>query len=153
MLEAGQPAEEGSKTSLSTRHQRILPSHSLISLMISIHIHAGFPDMNYPCDFHVPLPKCSFMEFSYISEDELVRIGMKSPSKGCSLGPFPTRMVKLDMDPLLPLITALINSCLASGDVPENMKVARLSLFLKQPWISNISRTTDQLAICHSSPS
>ncbi|KAK2145442.1 hypothetical protein LSH36_681g01028 [Paralvinella palmiformis] len=76
--------------------------------------------MNYPCDFHVPLPKCSFAEFSYISEVKL------QPSKGCSLDPLPTRMVKQVMGPLLPLMTTFINSSLTSGDVPENMKVARI---------------------------
>ena len=96
-------------------------------------IRAGFPDMNYPCDFHVPLPECSFTEFSSISEVELQRIVMKSPSKGCSLDPLPTRMVKQVMGPLLPLMTTLINSSLTSGDVPENMKVARVSPLLKKP--------------------
>ena len=42
-------------------------------------------------------------------------------------------MVKQVMGPLLPLMTTLINSSLTSGDVPENMKVARISPLLKKP--------------------
>ena len=76
------------------------------------HIRVGVLDMDYSRDLHVPLPKCSFAI-------ELQRIVMKSLSKGCSLDPLPTRMVKQIMDPLLPLMTTLINSSLTSGDVPE----------------------------------
>ena len=72
-------------------------------------IRDGFSDMNNPCDFHVPLPECSFTELSSIV--------MKSPSKGCSLDPFPTRMVKQLISPLLPVMTTLINLSLTLGDI------------------------------------
>ena len=58
---------------------------------------------------------------------------MKSPSRGFSLDPLPTRMVKQVMGPLFTLMTTLMNSSLTSGDVPENMKVARISPLLKKP--------------------
>ena len=96
-------------------------------------IRDGFTDTNNPCDFHVLLPECSFTEFSPISEVELQRIVMKSPSKGCSLDPLHTRMVKQVINQLPPLITTLINSSLTSGNIHENVKVARVSPLPKKP--------------------
>ena len=77
--------------------------------------------------------ECSFTDFSPVTENELRSIVMKSPTKGCSLDPIPTRMVKQVMTSFIPLMTALINSSLASGDIPDSMKVARVSPLLKKP--------------------
>ncbi|KAK2153518.1 hypothetical protein LSH36_294g02072, partial [Paralvinella palmiformis] len=99
-----------------------LPIHSSVKYLADRFAHffedkvsntrTGFPEMIYPCDFHIPLTKCSFTV-------ELQRIVMKSPSKGCSLDPLPTRMVKQVMGSLIPLMTTLINSSLTSVDVPK----------------------------------
>ena len=96
-------------------------------------IHAGFHDTNQQCDFQIPHVECSFTDFSPVTENELRSIVMKSPTKGCSLDPLPTRMVKHVMTSLIPLMTALINSSLASGDIPDSMKVAKVSPLLKKP--------------------
>ena len=56
----------------------------------------------------------------------------KSPNKSCSLDPIPTWLLKNCLDPLLPLITKIINQSLAEGDVPRAFKVAHVTPLLKK---------------------
>ena len=46
------------------------------------------------------------------------------PTKGCSLDPLPTDLVKEYADDLVPLKTSIINESLQSGIVPAQLKQA-----------------------------
>ena len=50
-----------------------------------------------------------FSSFRPVSEDEVRKIILKSPTKSCMIDPWPTFLVKECIDILLPLITKLVN--------------------------------------------
>jgi len=72
--------------------------------------------------------------FTHASEDELQTLIMKSPSKSCSLDfPVPTWLLKLCVGELLPIITAIFNVSMDSGQVPPAFKCAQIRPLLKKP--------------------
>lgn len=58
---------------------------------------------------------------------------MSSPNKSCSLDPAPTKLVKLCIDGLTPLITDIVNASLNSGIFPDDAKNALITPLLKKP--------------------
>ena len=67
-----------------------------------------------------------------VSLEELRVIIGKSPSKACSLDPMPTWLVKDVLDELLPLMVDIVNTSMATGMVPDAMKVAVVTPLLKK---------------------
>ena len=57
---------------------------------------------------------------------------MKSPTKSCSLDPWPTFLVKECTDILLPSINRLVNCSLSEGVVPDEFKKAIVTPFIKK---------------------
>ena len=49
---------------------------------------------------------------------------MSSPSKSCSLDPWPTFLVKDCVDVILPSLTKLVNASLSEGLFPDDFKKA-----------------------------
>ncbi len=80
------------------------------------------------------LSDSSFSEFKEVTEDDIRKIIKGWPSKSCSLDPIPTWLLKDDviLKCLLPLITALINSSLKVGCIPDDMKQALVAPLLKK---------------------
>ena len=76
-----------------------------------------------------PTVVVSLTSWQAVTEDEVKHIINKSPSKSCSLDPIPTECV----DPLLPVITRIINDSLASGIVPSSFKCALVTPLIKKP--------------------
>ena len=68
-----------------------------------------------------------------VSEAELKRIIMESPTKHCSLDPIPTSLLKQLVDTLLPSILEIINDSLTSGMVQSAFKVAQVVPMIKKP--------------------
>jgi hypothetical protein len=95
-------------------------------------IRSSFPVIPHADDYHVPACIPSMTNFPLATEKEIKRIVAKSPTKGCSLDPMPTWMIKAVLDPLLPLMVHAINRSLTTGTVPESMKIARVSPLLKK---------------------
>ena len=67
--------------------------------------------------FSIPPPPDvpNFSCFKQVSQEEIRKIIMKSPSKSCLLDPWPTFLVKECIDILLPSITRLVNCSLSEG--------------------------------------
>ena len=63
--------------------------------------------------------------FTHASEDEVKTLIMKPLSKSRSLDPVSTRLLKLCVGELLPIITAIVNVSMDSGYVPPALKSAQ----------------------------
>ena len=61
----------------------------------------------------------SLSKFTPTTPEEVRQIIMKAPSKSCELDPLPTHLLKVCLEPLLPLITAIINRSLVESAVPQ----------------------------------
>ena len=70
--------------------------------------------------------------FKQVSQEEIRKIIMKSPSKSCLLDPWPTFLVKECIDILLPSITRLVNCSLSEGVVPDEFKKAIVTPLIKK---------------------
>lgn len=68
-----------------------------------------------------------------VTQVEVGKIIMASPTKSCSLDPIPTNLLKQCLPSLLPVITAIINSSLATGNVPSDFKLAKVTPLIKKP--------------------
>jgi len=71
--------------------------------------------------------------FHPVTEAEVRRVIMESPSKSSSLDPIPTFLLKEVLNDLLPYITALINASLVQGWLPTAQKQAIVTPILKKP--------------------
>ena len=61
-------------------------------------------------------------EFAPVTEAELRKVILKSPSKSCDMDPLPTYLLKDCLDALLPVITRIINISLSEAEVPETSR-------------------------------
>jgi predicted DNA binding CopG/RHH family protein len=57
---------------------------------------------------------------------------MKSPTKSCQLDPIPTWLLKECIDVLIAPITTIINKCLGSSTMPNELKIAHITPLLKK---------------------
>ena len=73
-----------------------------------------------------------FSWFKQVSQEEIRKIIMKSPSKSCLLDPWPTFLVKECIDILLPSITRLVNCSLSEGVAPDEFKKAIVTPLIKK---------------------
>ena len=82
----------------------------------------------------VPLEKKlpSFSSFHLVSEIEGLKFIKESPSKTCSLDPWPTFLVKRCIDILLPSVTKLVNLSLQDGVFLEPFKNAIVTPVIKK---------------------
>ena len=70
-----------------------------------------------------PVPsQASFLEFAPVTESYICNLLKKSPAKSCQLDPVPTRILKQDLDLLVPTITKIIITSLTEGVVPSALK-------------------------------
>ena len=74
----------------------------------------------------------NFSCFKQVSQEEIRKIIMKSPTKSCLLDPWPTFLVKECIDNLLPSITRLVNCSLSEGVVPDEFKKAIVTPLIKK---------------------
>ena len=74
----------------------------------------------------------SFSFFHTVSEDDVRKTILHSKPTTCILDPIPTPLLKEFLDPLLPIITKLLNDSLCSGVFPENFKSAIVKPLLKK---------------------
>ena len=64
-------------------------------------------------------PPPMFSTFSTVTEDQVTKIITNSPSKSCSLDPWPTFLVLDYLDILITPITSIINASLEQGKCPK----------------------------------
>ena len=74
--------------------------------------------------FTIPAPSDlpNFDHFKTVSDEEINKAIMKSPTKSCLLDPWPAFLVKEYLDILLPSITKLVNCSLSEGVVLADLK-------------------------------
>lgn len=78
-----------------------------------------------------PPPELSILRPA--NEAEMRKNIMSLSNATCSLDPMPTPFIKKHIDTILPLITAIVNASLRSGQVPQSMKEAVVRPRLKKP--------------------
>ena len=84
--------------------------------------------------FSLPAPSDlpSFDSFNEVSDEEIQKAIMKSPTKSCLLDPWPTFLVKECLDILVPSITKLVNCSLSEGVVPADFKKAVVTPLIRE---------------------
>ena len=70
---------------------------------------------------------------SPVSPDEVRKVIQQVATKSCGLDPILTYLLKQCFEPLLPLITAIINKSLADSRVPACFKEANVRPLVKKP--------------------
>lgn len=79
-------------------------------------------------------------KFEQLSEEEILKTVMNSPSKSSQLDPIPTGLLKQCMTTLTPVIRHIVNLSLHTGCVPHAMKSAVITPLLKKPSLEPILR-------------
>ena len=77
-------------------------------------------------------PPPTFASFSAVTEEQVTKIIQDSPTKSCSLDPWPTFLVLEFLDILITPITSIINASLAQGTCPNFFKEAHVTPILKK---------------------
>ena len=75
----------------------------------------------------------NFTSFECATEDEVLKLLNRSPTKSCNLDPVPTNLLKDYSHVILPVITKIINQSLYSGIFPSTFKTALIRPLLKKP--------------------
>ena len=115
-----------------------LSAHGLTSLPRPYRLHSYVLNTHhFPCvakRHGLPPPPNvpNFSCFKQVSQEEIRKIIMKSPSKSCLLDQWPTFLVKECIDILLPSITRLVNCSLSEGVVPDEFKKAIVTPLIKK---------------------
>ena len=71
--------------------------------------------------------------FTPVTEQFVSEIPQKTVPKSCDLDPIPTELLYENLDVLLPTITNIVDTSLASGFVPPDFKTAIVKPLLKKP--------------------
>ena len=95
-------------------------------------IRQSFANSNPPKYTDSDLTPPVFSAFSSVSEDQVAKIIKNSPSKSCSLDPWPTFLVIEFLDILITPITSVINASLREGSCPKFFKQAHVTPLLKK---------------------
>ena len=77
-------------------------------------------------------PPPMFSTFSTATEDQVTKIITNSPSKSCSLDPWPTFLILDYLDILITPINSIINASLEQGKCPNFFKQAHVTPILKK---------------------
>ena len=80
-----------------------------------------------------------FMEFASVSGADIRKLVMSCKTTTCDLDPFPTNMVKIKVDILVPLLTKIVNLSLSQGKFPITLKTAIIKPPNQEGWIRHRS--------------
>ena len=72
-------------------------------------------------------------DFQPVPEQDIRKLILAGNSKCCSLDPIPTTLLKEHIDTLLPSITKIVNTSLANGYFPLELRSATVTPILKKP--------------------
>ena len=81
---------------------------------------------------HSPCPVPSLKEFLPVTSDELKIIVNRSPPTNCDLDPVPTRLLKEQLDCIIPLMVNIVNKSMCSGVFPDCLKQTIVVPLLKK---------------------
>ena len=85
-------------------------------------IRSGFPSLLSPHTSHENVR--FFSKFRGVSTDDVRKIILGSPTKSCSLNPWPTFLVRVYIDILIQPITSIVNLSLSERVVIDKFKCA-----------------------------
>ena len=68
----------------------------------------------------------TFSIFNPLTDDDVLGLVCRSVIKSCSLDPIPASIMRKCYKTLIPVFRRIINLSLASGDMPDDLKVAML---------------------------
>ena len=85
---------------------------------------------------HSPCSVPSLKEFLPVTSDELKIIVNRSPTY-CDLDPVPTRLLKEQLDCIIPLMVDIVNKSLCSGVFPDCLKQTIVVPILKKKSLDN----------------
>src|SRR6218665_1946721 len=95
---------------------------------------------NFKCALAIILPEPTFTSTSHrftelaeVTELDLRRLIISSPSKSSELDPLPPFLIQELIDILLPFLTLLCNTCLREGVLPSSQKRSIITPIIKQP--------------------
>ena len=83
-----------------------------------------------------PSPGCHFNEYSLISPDNVIKVILAAPKNQSSLDPWPTSLFKectIDHADVSPVIAAVCNLSMSTGQIPSSLKEAYIMPLLKKP--------------------
>ena len=80
-----------------------------------------------------PSPPSSFVSFSPVTADSVMKLINAAPLKQSDLDPWPTWLMKDCANDISPYISTLFNISLASGFVPPTLKEAYITPIIKKP--------------------
>ena len=72
-------------------------------------------------------------EFEKLSENDVLKMINKAPSKSCALDPVPSWFMKQNIDSFVPSITQIINESLSTGIFPTSLKNSIITPLIKKP--------------------
>ena len=67
-----------------------------------------------------------------MAQGEVHLIVMKTNTMNVNSDPFPTNIIKLNLDILIPIIPDLVNKSLTSGEFPKDQKMSIMKLLFKK---------------------
>lgn len=87
-----------------------------------------------PPPFFSPAPPdCRLIVFRPLTGDDVAFAVRALPDKQSASDPFPTRLLKDNVDCLAPFIVELFNRCLSTGSVPTSFRATHITPLLKKP--------------------
>ena len=91
-------------------------------------------DMDTVTDDPIVSDAKALSAFKPLSEADILALIRKSSKKTCNLDPIPTKLVVELLDPLLPVITKMINSSLLGGTLSKGMEGSPYWSSLQESW-------------------
>ena len=70
--------------------------------------------------------------YCLLSEQDIIKIITKSPTKSCVADPIPTELLKQHVDILVPILTKLVNTSIQSGGFQDDLKGTWVKPLLKK---------------------
>ena len=80
-----------------------------------------------------PITNVKFNDLRPATIDEVKKTILSCSSTSCQLDPVPTWLLKLCLNELLPLIAAIMNKSLSTGEFPTDLKKAIIKPHIKRP--------------------
>ena len=92
------------------------------------------------------IPPTRIEAFELLVEDDVRMLIANSKSTSCCLDPIPTHLLKSCSEPLIPVITNIINNSLESGIFPDSWKEAVVIPLLKKPGLESLFKNLRPVA-------
>ena len=87
---------------------------------------------NVPVQSCLPPAAAEFSEFELCTQEEVMSVICKAPSKSCCLDPVPTDILKELLPVILPFVTKMCNASLQEGTLPVSQRHALVTPGLKK---------------------